>query len=308
MPGITRCCRGCRAHRTPGIAEIAGKAVKEVAYHLERSRDWVIRLGDGTAESHRRVQHAVDTLWPYTGEMFEADAVDEALVPAGVAVPPASLHAPWLRPRRRHARRGDAAASRPPTGCSAAASAACTASTSATCWPRCSSCSAPIPVPMVTGHPTVGDEVWDWLREVPDPEIPVVSVVDLGIVRDVRWQAPELVVTVTPTYSGCPATAVIALEIENALRARGVEQIRLERRLSPPWTTEWISAAGQQQLQAIWDRRRRDRAGRGGRMPALRLRRHGVHQPFRLDALQGAISLPAPAWSRSTISSASDAR
>ena len=84
---------------------------------------------------------------------------------------------------------------------------------------------------------------------MPDPEIPVVSVVDLGIVRDVQWQDPTLVVTVTPTYSGCPATAVIALEIENALRAHGVEHVRLERRLSPPWTTEWISATGQQQLR-----------------------------------------------------------
>ena len=93
------------------------------------------------------------------------------------------------------------------------------------------------------------DDVWGWLRQVPDPEIPVVSVVDLGIVRDVQWRDQELVVTVTPTYSGCPATAVIALEIENELRRRGVEQIRLERRLSPPWTTDWISATGRQQLK-----------------------------------------------------------
>ncbi len=93
------------------------------------------------------------------------------------------------------------------------------------------------------------DDVWSWLREVPDPEIPVISVVDLGIVRDVQWQDQELVVTVTPTYSGCPATGVIALAIENELRARGVEKLRLERRLSPPWTTDWISASGRQQLK-----------------------------------------------------------
>ena len=97
-------------------------------------------------------------------------------------------------------------------------------------------------------QPTV-DDVWTWLREVPDPEIPAVSVVDLGIVRDVRWQDSGLVVTVTPTYSGCPATAVIALTIENELRRRGVEHVRLERRLSPPWTTDWISPSGRQHLK-----------------------------------------------------------
>ena len=61
------------------IAEIAAKAVKEVAYHAERSADWVIRLGDGTDESHARMQTAIDRLWPYTGELFAADAVDLAL-------------------------------------------------------------------------------------------------------------------------------------------------------------------------------------------------------------------------------------
>jgi ring-1,2-phenylacetyl-CoA epoxidase subunit PaaD len=102
-----------------------------------------------------------------------------------------------------------------------------------------------------TQPPTI-ERVWDWIREIPDPEIPVISVVDLGIVRDVRWQdeeGRELIVTVTPTYSGCPATSVIMLAIENVLRAKGVGNIQLERRLSPPWTTDWISAAGRQQLK-----------------------------------------------------------
>lgn len=97
-------------------------------------------------------------------------------------------------------------------------------------------------------------EVWAWLSEVPDPEIPVLSVVDLGIVRDVRWQGGgeerELVVTITPTYSGCPATSVIALEIERALRDHGVRRLRLETRISPPWSTDWISEAGRERLKA----------------------------------------------------------
>lgn len=97
------------------------------------------------------------------------------------------------------------------------------------------------------------EQVWRWLGEIPDPEIPVVSVVDLGIVREVRWEhgggRDELVVAVTPTYSGCPATTAILLAIECKLRAKGVKDFRLERRLAPPWTTEWISTEGRRKLR-----------------------------------------------------------
>lgn len=143
-------------------------------------------------------------------------------------------------------------------------------------------------------HPSTA-EVWRWLAEVPDPEIPVVSVVDLGIVRDVAWEARtprpcdgddarvdrrqdlagrmadggarspdatrgdgkddrqaelECVVTITPTYSGCPATDVIGADIARALRERGIEHVRLRRQLSPAWTTDWLSDAGRRKLQA----------------------------------------------------------
>lgn len=102
---------------------------------------------------------------------------------------------------------------------------------------------------MQTTLPSIA-EVWGWLADVPDPEIPVVSVTDLGIVRDVRWHDGTLVVAVTPTYSGCPATAFIDLAIETSLRARGVEHVRLERRLSPPWTTDWVTPEGREKLRA----------------------------------------------------------
>ncbi|MBO6758419.1 MAG: phenylacetate-CoA oxygenase subunit PaaJ [Roseibium sp.] len=95
------------------------------------------------------------------------------------------------------------------------------------------------------------ETVWTWLSEIPDPEIPVISLTDLGIIRDVEWQEDTLVVTVTPTYSGCPATTVIGLEIENALRDHGVQRFRLDRRLSPPWTTDWISAEGREKLRGF---------------------------------------------------------
>ena len=77
------------------IAEIAEKTLKEVSYHLDRSRDLVIRLGDGTAESHRRMQDALDDLWPYTGELFMGDASDATVAAGGAAPEPASLKASW---------------------------------------------------------------------------------------------------------------------------------------------------------------------------------------------------------------------
>ncbi len=77
------------------MAEIAAKAVKEVAYHRERSADLVIRLGDGTAESHRRMQAALDDLWPYTGELFLGDEADAAMAAAGVAPTPEALRPEW---------------------------------------------------------------------------------------------------------------------------------------------------------------------------------------------------------------------
>lgn len=79
------------------IAEIAAQARTEVTYHIRRSSDLVVRLGDGTEESHRRMQTAVNDLWTFTGEMFTADAVDELLVTQGVACDPAQLHEPWLK-------------------------------------------------------------------------------------------------------------------------------------------------------------------------------------------------------------------
>ncbi|HVF64765.1 MAG TPA: 1,2-phenylacetyl-CoA epoxidase subunit PaaC [Casimicrobiaceae bacterium] len=77
------------------IAEIAAKSVKEAAYHVERSSDWVIRLGDGTDESHARMQGAIDDLWTYAGEMFEPDEGEALLVADGIAVDVRTLRAPW---------------------------------------------------------------------------------------------------------------------------------------------------------------------------------------------------------------------
>jgi len=77
------------------VAEIAAKARKEVAYHVERSADWLIRLGDGTGESHARMQTAIDDLWMYTGEMFETDDTDRALADEQVGCDLVALAKPW---------------------------------------------------------------------------------------------------------------------------------------------------------------------------------------------------------------------
>ena len=93
------------------------------------------------------------------------------------------------------------------------------------------------------------EQVWTWLGDVADPEIPVISVVDLGIVRDVAFDGADCVVTITPTYSGCPAMQVIAESVQEALHARGVAKVRLVNQLSPAWTTDWMSEAGKAALK-----------------------------------------------------------
>jgi ring-1,2-phenylacetyl-CoA epoxidase subunit PaaD len=91
---------------------------------------------------------------------------------------------------------------------------------------------------------------WDVLATVPDPEIPVLSVVDLGIVRAVEESADgrSVVVTITPTYSGCPASEVIARDVREALRS-SYEVVDVRTQLSPAWTTDWMSDAGRAKLQ-----------------------------------------------------------
>ena len=90
--------------------------------------------------------------------------------------------------------------------------------------------------------------VWDVLARVMDPEIPVISVVDLGIVREVRETRVGLEVVITPTYSGCPATRQIEQDICAALARAGIDA-KLSVVLSPAWTTDWISQAGREKLE-----------------------------------------------------------
>ncbi len=92
------------------------------------------------------------------------------------------------------------------------------------------------------------EQVLDWLSEVPDPEIPALTITDLGIVRGVTIDK-EVVVELTPTYSGCPATEVIEQSVVDTLHLHGVEDVSIKRVLSPPWTTDWISQEGREKLK-----------------------------------------------------------
>jgi len=79
------------------LAAIAAKSEKESAYHIRHSSEWIVRLGDGTEESHRRAQTAIDELWAFTGEMFSVDDSERGLIDAGIAIDPAPLRPQWLK-------------------------------------------------------------------------------------------------------------------------------------------------------------------------------------------------------------------
>ncbi len=94
------------------------------------------------------------------------------------------------------------------------------------------------------------DEVYGVLNSVMDPEVPVISVVELGIVRDVAILNDAVTITITPTYSGCPAMREIEADIRTALVAHGVRDVSVKLVLSPAWTTDWIGPEAREKLRA----------------------------------------------------------
>src|SRR2546421_5638890 len=143
------------------------------------------------------------------------------------------------------------------------AGAGCTPSTWVTCSRKCSTCSAAIRA--CSGEVRAMSAVIEsgaaaarvqairaLLAEVADPELPVLSIVDLGVVRHVRFEADgRLHVGITPTYSGCPATEVIRTAVRTALDAAGLADAVLEEVLSPPWTSEWLTSAAHAKLEGF---------------------------------------------------------
>ncbi len=92
-------------------------------------------------------------------------------------------------------------------------------------------------------------KIWNLLKEVPDPEIPVISIVDLGVVRSVRLTNKLLEIDITPTYSGCPALKMMQDEIEKVLIKEGVKDYKFNTVLDPPWTTDWIDNEAKKKLK-----------------------------------------------------------
>lgn len=93
-------------------------------------------------------------------------------------------------------------------------------------------------------------QIWLWLSDIRDPEVPVLSILDLGIVRDVLvTEAGKVTVVITPTYSGCPAMDVIALSVRLTLAGHGVKPVEIQSRLSPAWTTDWMTEEGKRKLK-----------------------------------------------------------
>jgi len=88
-----------------------------------------------------------------------------------------------------------------------------------------------------------------FLEEIKDPEVPVLSIIDLGIVRDIRFNDDELELVITSTYTGCPAMDMIAADIRSQLTTLGFKKIKVTQSLSPPWTTDWMTESGKRKLQ-----------------------------------------------------------
>ena len=229
--------------RDPVLAAVAGKGVKELAYHRDHAAQWAVRLGDGTDVSHTRMQAALDAVWPYVDELFRTSEV-EARLP-GVAVDPAEtrdavdavldqvLAAATLtrpsRPGAGHDRRPRRAAGRAHRGVG----------------PRARGDAEP--GPPAPGRGVVSARAV--AAAVVDPEMPMLTLDDLGVLRDVRASADAVTVTITPTYSGCPA-----LDGHPRRPARrpsptpGTASVEVRTVLSPPWSTDWISDAGRAKL------------------------------------------------------------
>ncbi|MCF8450293.1 MAG: phenylacetate-CoA oxygenase subunit PaaJ [Taibaiella sp.] len=95
------------------------------------------------------------------------------------------------------------------------------------------------------------EQIYEWLGQVTDPEVPALTILDLGIVRNVAitGNPPQVKIMITPTYSGCPAMDVISLGIRMALVSRGIKSLTIEQQLSPAWTTDWMTEEGKRKLK-----------------------------------------------------------
>ncbi|MBJ3776200.1 1,2-phenylacetyl-CoA epoxidase subunit PaaD [Acuticoccus mangrovi] len=116
---------------------------------------------------------------------------------------------------------------------------------------------------MVSARTPAEERAWRAAATVMDPEVPVLTIEDLGVLREVREEAGTIVATITPTYSGCPAMDLISVQVEVALRDAGFQDVKVKRVLSPAWTTDWLSEEGRQKLRTYGIAPPAGAAGRG---------------------------------------------
>ena len=102
---------------------------------------------------------------------------------------------------------------------------------------------------MNIGASSLKKKIWSILESVTDPEVPVLTIIDLGIVRDVKENGDEIEVVITPTYTGCPAMDMISMNIKLALLEKGYKDFKITSVLSPAWTTDWMSENGKRKLK-----------------------------------------------------------
>jgi hypothetical protein len=212
------------------LAAIAAKSLKEVRYHLRHSRDWLVRLGDGTDESHARSAGLADHLFPYTQEFWAHSPAEAAAVEAGIGVDLNTLRRLGCHRRCRTGRSHAAA----PGGWRLRIgrqegrpfrASRLFARRNAEPRPR------PPERSLVRTMTATVEEVWAALEDLTDPEIPVISLRELGILREVRYAADGLEVVITPTYSGCPAMGQIEDDVRSTLENRPA----FLRGSSPSW-------------------------------------------------------------------------
>ena len=238
------------ASADPVLAAIAAKGANELAYHRDYAAQWVIRLGDGTPLSHDKMAAALGVIWPLTDELFQADPVAARL--PGVAADPAELRAEV--DAVLDAVLAAATLDRPQGAPLARVAGRVRARRRAHRTVRLPARRAAERRPRPSGRDMVTAAGLAAARAVaaavPDPELPMVTVADLGILRDVATEGERLVVTITPTYSGCPALREIAHDLRRRLAASGFAEVDVRTALAPAWSSDWITAEGRRKLSA----------------------------------------------------------
>ncbi len=295
------------------LAAVAAKAVKEVDYHRDHATMWVLRLGDGTEESHARVQAALDEEWRYVDELFDGSFVRAGAGRRRRRRRPRDAARDLRRPGRHGAARGDPDAAgghprgdrRPPRR--AHPGDGLPARRDAAPDPLAPGGDVVISTGSITRDDRVVEPVetttrqaaWDVAAAVLDPEVPVVTIEDLGILRSVEVdEAGAVRVAITPTYSGCPAMDTIRADLLAAFAEAGYADVRVDFVLAPAWTTDWMTEEGRRKLEEFGiapptarPARRPGLADAVGALPAVRLARHPRAEPVRLHGVQVAVGL-----------------